>query len=404
MGSPERGCLVPRPALVAVVGLLLSAPLHVASAQVPAPVVPVPLETPYTLMDDESRLHFEVGAETPLRGNGPLTGYIYGFLTRPHFLHQDLYLRMVVAPVYASAELIHDRWPTEESAIGLGVGGGLFASSQAEFRDGRFKNKESFAGDLVEGTLAYYHRGPKVLNLLPLEGQIRLRPKYVWYDRTGDTSNRFRLPENSALYEARAGIRLGGMPPELYPGAALELSLWHGVIYRENAGRYGFAEQPQESRHLTQRTWARMGGIYSFWGTQASAYLNAGIAEDTDALSAFRMGGGLRMRTEFPLLLRGYNTDEIFARRYLLVNLSYRFPIWPGQDRVYLELVGDYARVTYVRDHHLPRSGLAGVGGTVSFTLTKGLTLAVGYGYGVDAPRRHGFGGHEVTTLLEYKY
>lgn len=404
MGSPERGCLVPRPALVAVLSLLLAAPLHIASAQVPAPVLPVPVDTPYTLMDDESRLHFEVGAEAPLRGDGPLTGYIYGFLTRPHFLDRDLYLRMVVAPVYAAAELIHDRWPTQESAIGLGVGGGLFAASQAEFRDGRFKDRESFTGDSAEATLAYYHRGPRLWNRLPLEGQIRLRPKYVWYDRTGDTANRFRLPENSAIYEARAGIRLGGMPPELYPDAALELSLWHGVAYRESAGRYGFAEQPQESRHLTQRTWTRMGGTYSFRGTQASAYLNAGIAEDTDALSAFRLGGGLKMRTEFPLLLRGYNTDEIFARRYLLLNLSYRFPIWPGQDRVYLELVGDYARVAYVTGHHLPGSDLAGVGGTVSFALTKGLTLAVGYGYGVNAPRRHGGGGHEVTTLLEYKY
>ena len=147
------------------------------------------------------------------------------------------------------------------------------------------------------------------------------------------------------------------------------------------------AEQPEETKHLTQRTWARAGGTFTFWGTQASAYLNAGIAEDTDALSAFRLGGGLRMRTEFPLLLRGYNTDEIFARRYLLLNFSYRFPIWPGQDRVYLELLGDYARVAYVTNHHLPRSGLAGVGATLSFALTKGLTLAVGYGYGVDAPR-----------------
>jgi hypothetical protein len=355
-------------------------------------------------MDDESRLHFEVGAETPLRGNGPLTGYIYGFLTRPHFLDKDLYLRMVVAPVYASAELIRDRWPTEESAIGLGVGGGLFAASQAEFRDGRFKDKESFTGDSAEATLAYYHRGPKLWSRLPLEGQIRVRPKYVWYDRTGDTANRFRLPENSALYEARAGIRLGGIPPELYPGAALELSVWHGVAYRENAGRYGFAEQPQESKSLTHRTWARVGGTYGIWGGQASGYLNAGIAEDTDALSAFRMGGGLRMRTEFPLLLRGYNTDEIFARRYVLINLSYRFPIWPGQDRVHLELVGDYARVDYVTSHHLPRSGLAGVGATLSVALTRGLTLAAGYGYGVDSPRNRGFGGHEVTTLLEYKY
>jgi hypothetical protein len=405
MGSPERGCFVPRPALVAAISLaLLSTHVALAPAQVPAPVLPVPLETPYTLMDDESRLHFEVGAEAPMRGNGPLTGYIYGFLTRPHFLDKDLYLRMVVAPVYVSAELIHDRWPTEESAIGFGLGGGLFAASQAEFRDGRFKARESFAGDSAEATLAYYHRGPKLFNRLPLEGQIRVRPKYVWYDRTGDTSNRFRLPENSALYEARAGIRLGGMPPELYPDAALELSLWHGVVYRENAGRYGFTDQPQESKDLTQRTWARMGGTYTLWGTQASAYLNAGIAEDTDALSAFRMGGGLRMRTEFPLLLRGYNTDEIFARRYVLVNLAYRFPIWPGQDRVQLELVGDYARVAYVTNHRLPRSGLAGVGANLSFALTRGLTLAVGYGYGVDAPRNRGFGGHELTTLLEYKY
>ena len=117
-----------------------------------------------------------------------------------------------------------------------------------------------------------------------------------------------------------------------------------------------------------------------------------------------RLGGGLRMRAEFPLLLHGYYVDEVFARRFVLANLSYRFPIWPGQDRVHLELVGDYARVGYIRNHHLPRSGLAGVGATLSFALIKGLTLAVGYGYGVDAPRNRGFGGHEITTLLEYKY
>jgi hypothetical protein len=303
-------------------------------------------------MDAESRIHVEAGAETPLRGNGPLTGYVYVLLTRPHFLEKDLYLRLVVAPVYTAAELIHDRWPTVDSAIGVGLGGGLFAASQVEFRDGRFKQKESFAGDSVEATLAYYQRGPKVFNVLPLEGQVLVRPKYVMYDRTADTSSRFRLPEDSALYEGRAGVRLGGVPPELYPNAAAEVSLWHSVSYRDTAGRYGFAEQLQETEHLMQRTWARVGATFTFWGTQASAYFNGGIAEDTDALSAFRLGGGLRMRAEFPLLLRGYNTDEIFAQRYVLANLSYRFPIWPGQDRVHLELMGDYARVAYIKNHH----------------------------------------------------
>jgi hypothetical protein len=194
------------------------------------------------------------------------------------------------------------------------------------------------------------------------------------------------------------------VPPELFPDAALELSVWHAVSYRDTAGRYGLPQRPQESEHLTQRTWTRLGGIYTLSGTQASAFLNAGIAEDSDPLSGFRMGGGLRLRAEFPLMLHGYNVEEVFARRFVLVNLAYRFPIWPGQDRVQLQLLADYARVEYIRDHRLPRRGLAGVGANLSVAITKRLTLAVGYGYGIDAPRDHGFGGHEVDTQFEFKY
>jgi hypothetical protein len=396
-GVPDPGM---RPVVVApLILLLLSAPVDIASAQVPARV-----ETPYTLIDAESRTYIEGGVETPLRGNGPLTGYGYLFFTRPHFLAEDLYLRLVIPPGYLISELFRDHWPSQNSAVGVGVSGGLWAESQLEFRDGRFEKAESFSGHSAGGTLAYYLRGPKIGGLLPLEGQIRANPKYVWYDRTGDTSRRFRLPENSAVYDVRAGVRLGGVPPELFPTGALELSLWHAVSYRDKAGRYGLAERPEETEHLTQRTWTRLGGIYTFAGTQASAFLNAGIAEDTDALSAFRLGGGLRLRAEFPLMLHGYNVEEIFARRFLLVNLAYRFPIWPGQDRVHLQLLADYARVDYVRGHRLPRSGLAGVGANLSVALTKRITLVVGYGYGIDAPRHHGFGGHDVDTQFEFKY
>ena len=378
--------------------LLLSMPVDIASAQVPARV-----ETPYTLIDAERRTIVQGGLETPLRGNGPLTGYAYLLLTRPHFLHEDLYLRVIIPPGYFISELALDHWPSQNSAIGLGVSGGLWADSQVEFRDGRFEKEESFSGHSGGGTLAYYLRGPTI-GPLPLEGQIRANPKYVMYDRDGDTSPRFRLPENSAVYDVRAGIRLGGVPPELFPDGAAELSLWHAVSYRDKAGRYGFAERPEKTEHLTQRTWTRLGAIYPLWGAQASAFLNAGIAEDTDPLSAFRLGGGLRLRAEFPYMLHGYNIEEIFARRFVLLNLAYRFPIWPGQDRVHLQLLGDYARVDYLRGHRLPRSGLAGVGTNLSVALTKRITLAVGYGYGIDAPRRHGFGGHEVDTQFEFKY
>jgi len=384
--------------LFPLTALALGARVDTTSAQVPARV-----ETPYTLMDAESRRIFEVGAETPLRGNGPLTGYAYLFLTRPHFLDQDLYLRVVISPYFVS-ELIRDHWPSQNSAIGFGFNGGFWADSQTEFRDGRFEKEESFSGHSAGPTLAYYLRGPKIARVLPLEAQIRVRPTYVMYNRKDDTSDRFRLPEDSALYRVRAGIRLGGVPPDLSAEFAAELSLWHQLSYRATAGRYGLPEQPQETEHLTQETWIRLGGISSFGSTQASAFLNAGIAEDTDALSAFRLGGGLRLRAEFPYLLHGYYVDEIFARRFWLVNLAYRFPLWPGQDRVKLQFLADYARVDYLPGHSLPHSGLAGVGANLSVALTKRLTLVAEYGYGIDAPRRHGFGGHEVNTLFEFAW
>jgi hypothetical protein len=388
----------------AIVLVLLVVPLLVGRVDTASAQVRSRIGTAFTMIDAESRTYFEAGAEAPVRGNGPLTGYPYLLLTRPHFLDQDLYLRMAVAPVYVTAELIRDHWPFSAGAIGVGLGGGLYGDSHAEFRSGRFEDHESFSGHSAGGTLAYYLRAPKIGGFLPVEGQIRLRPKYVAYDRTSDTSRRFRVPEDSAIYEGRAGVRVGGVPPELFPSAAMELSLWHGVGYRTAAGGYGLPERPEETVHLTQRTWTRLGEIYTFGGTQASVFLNAGIAEDTDPLSAFRLGGGLRMRDEFPLLLHGYNVDEVSARRYFLVNASYRFPIWPGQDRVDLELAGDYALVDYIRGHRLPHTGLAGVGANLSFALSKRITLVVGYGYGVDAPRNHGFGGHEVNTLFEFRY
>ena len=129
------------------------------------------------------------------------------------------------------------------------------------------------------------------------------------------------------------------MPPELFPKAALELSVWHTVSCRDLAGRYGLPERPEETEHLTQRTWTRAGGIYTFWGTQASAFLNAGIAEDTDPLSAFRLGAGLRLRAELLLPLHGYNVEEIFARRFWLVNLAYRQTGYPGDTHSVRSLV-----------------------------------------------------------------
>ena len=240
--SREAGRVRFLPGLLLPLLLVLTGDVDGVCAQEAPPLMtPVitPIEPPYTVIDDESRTRVQVGAEAPLRGNGPLTGYAYLFLTRPHFLDEHLYLRALIAPVYATGEVIRNHWPTTHSALGFGLGGGLFAAGYTAFQHGGLDKAQSFAGNVAEATLAYYLRGPKIARVLPLEAQIRVRPTYVMYNRKDDTSDRFRLPEDSALYRVRAGMRLGGVPPDLSAAFAAELSLWHQLSYRATAGRYG---------------------------------------------------------------------------------------------------------------------------------------------------------------------
>jgi hypothetical protein len=355
-------------------------------------------------VDPEPRANLELGAAGPLRGDGPIAGYAFFLWNRPHFMDEDWYLRVILAPTYARTELVFDRWPWDGHAIGVGLAGGFFAYNVDEFRQGSHIQQESFWGHGAELPLAYYPR-VMIADVLPIEGQIQLRPQYVVYQRNGDTSGHFRLPEDTPIGNARVGVRLGGVPPELFPELALELSLWYEASYRQNAAPYGFVDRPEPLEHFTDRAWARAGGIVRLpAGHSLQAFVTAGTAEHTDALSSFRLGSALPFRSEFPLLLHGYYLDEVFARRFVLVNLAWRFPLWPGFDRVKLQLAYDYARVEYAAGRELPHDGLRGAGGDVIITLTRWASLMVGYGYGWDAPRGNDFGGHEAHTMLEVKF
>ena len=62
------------------------------------------------------------------------------------------------------------------------------------------------------------------------------------------------------------------------------------------------------------------------------------------------------------------------------------------------------AGVDYVDGHSLPREHLRGVGADMSVAVTPRVTVVGGYGYGLDAPRNGGFGGHMVHALVEVKF
>lgn len=356
-------------------------------------------------IDPEPRLNLEIGIDTPLRdGNGPVSGYAFLLWNRPHFLDDDLYLRIVFTPTYLTGELVRDRWPTQGQAVGLGGGGGLFPYNFDEFRGGVFEKRESFWGHGGDATVSYYPR-LKIADVLPIEGQIRLRPQFVVYQRSPDTDKQFQLPADTPIYSARVGVRVGGVPPELLPEVALELSLWHELSYRQFADAYGFPERPQALTHLAQRSWGRLGGVATIAKMHTiRAFVTAGATGHSDALSSFRLGSAVPLRSEFPLVLHGYYVDEVFAHRFWLVNVSYRFPLWPGSERLQFQIAADYARVDYLTGHELPRRGLRGVGADLTIALAPRRALVLGYGYGPDAPRRGHSGGHEASVFFEVKF
>jgi hypothetical protein len=354
--------------------------------------------------DPEPRAYLEVGTEAPLKGNAPINGYAFFLWNRPHYPNPDQYLRVVVAPTYLLSELVQDHWPFGRHAVSIGLNGGGIRYGHFEYRNGSYKEAESFWGHGAELPLSYY-AGTKLFDKLPLQGQIRVTPAFIVYQDGLDTAERFELPPDTGLLTGRVGLRLGGVPPELLPRVALEASAWYEAVYRTNPGTFGLPEHRETLEDLTQRAWGRIAAVITpADGHTVDILATAGLTRSTDLLSSFRLGSALPFRSEFPLILRGYFVEEVFAKRFWLVNASYRFPAWPGSRNVRIRIGGDIAGVEYVDGHRLAREHLRGVGADVSVAITPQVTVVGGYGYGFDAPRNGSFGGHEAHALIELKF
>jgi hypothetical protein len=354
-------------------------------------------------IDPEQRTNLELGGAGPLNSSGPLGGYGLLLINRPHFRNLDTYLLAIISP-YLYGEVIRDKWPAEGHAVGFSLGGGFLANNFDQIRNGRFQRNESFRGDGGDTALSYYLRPPPIAGELPVDGILRFGSGYASYQNSSATDPAYQLPPDGFIHSARVGVRMGGVPPELLPEKALEFSLWHEVKYRAKTGAFGLPGKERGTEHLTQQSWARLGGIMPTWKHQsASVMISAGTSGKSDELSCYRMGSGLRFQDEFPYILHGYYFREIFARSLFLLNISYRLTPIPAMERLQLQLNYDYALVRYLPSHELPRNSLNGLGIDFILLLDNGITLTVGYGYGADAPRRGGFDGHQINMMFEWK-
>jgi hypothetical protein len=366
------------------------------------PLLPIPA---FAQIDPVKRDLIQFGYNQPLEGQSPLAGYAFFYHNQPDFFRTNLTLRLAVAPVYLDSELgfVHGLGPETDFALGLAGGG--FADSYNEIDAGKYVKAQSFEGDCAELSASVYHLfNPD--DRIPLNLVLRGSAHYSIYGRNDTTADDFQIPDDGTTFNARVGLRWGGIEPTLFPALAMEISVWYEGVFRSNSDRYGFDgdRRMEAASHL-------------FWGSAALSYtlpdskqnffarLVAGTTVAADRLSAFRLGGFLPLVAEYPLSLPGYYYQEFSARQFALLNASYLLPIAPSQ-RWNLNFTAATAIIDY-----LPGTGqtgnvvsgvVSGVGGGILYRAPSDkFRFIVNYSYGFNAIRSGQRGANGISILLQ---
>jgi hypothetical protein len=386
----EAGCVPPhrRPVFLLGAGLVLAGTLF-AKAQI----------------DPQPRSLLQLGYDLALSDQGPKSLYAYYYYNDPELISTNLALRLAVAPIYLDGEIGFRQVLSPHTHAGIGVFGGGFGENYYEVREGHYYKEESYNGHGGGTSLNLYHRiNPR--HRIPLHLVAKSGVHYSAYTATSKTADDFMLPDDRLGAFARAGLRLGGKEPLLYPDLAMEFSVWIERQWRFDHGQYGFPDDPRFVEAVTDLYWVHGSMSYAWTntGNQIALSLTAGGSEDADRFSAWRLGGVLPLAAELPLTLPGYFYEEISARRFLHINAAYVAPL--SANRCWqLRLGVASAYVDYLPGFELPDRWQTGVGPSLSYTSPGDVwRVVVRYGYGFNALRDGKSGAQSVGLLFQYNF
>jgi hypothetical protein len=356
-------------------------------------------------IDPNRRNLLQLGYDQPIDSQGPQALYLYYYYNNPELIDTNVVLRLAIAPAYVDGELGFRQLISPSTDLGIGIYGGAFGDNYYEVRQGNYRRSESFYGHGGGTALSVYH----LLNpgrLIPLNVIARGGFRYSAFSGTGDTADDFELPDARPMSFVRAGLRLAGKEPILYPDLGLEVSAWFERQWRLNDGGYGF-NRDRQMNPQSDLYWAYAGANYSWTnvGHKVSFAATAGGSEEPDRFSAWRLGGVLPLVAEFPLILPGYFYQELTAKRFVHLHAAYLFPLDP-QTRFQFRIEGAGALLHYLEGFEQPDPWQPGVGCGVSFTpKNRTCRIVVRYGYGFNALRDDGEkGSHSVGLLLQFDF
>ena len=356
-------------------------------------------------IDPYPRNLLQLGYDYSLSGQGPQSLYAYYYYNNPALMNTNTALRLAVAPVYLDGELGFRQLLSPYTDVGLGFSGGGFAENYYEIRQGHYYKDESFDGHGGGASLNLYHLiNPR--QMIPLNAVVQGGFHYSTYSRTDETADSFALPANRENTFLRAGLRLAGREPMLYPDLAMEVSVWYERQWRFNGSTYGFADNPLQVQPTTDLYWLYAGLNYAWTNTghQFTFGLTAGGSEDADRFSAWRLGGVLPLAAEFPLTLPGYCYQELSAQRFVHLSGSYVLPL-SANHRWQARLGAASAYLDYLPGFEQSSPWQTGVGTALSYTSRNQVWRAiVRYGYGFNALRDGREGAHSVGLLFQYNF
>jgi hypothetical protein len=359
----------------------------------------------FSQIDPYHRSLLQLGYDQPIDSQGPQAIYLYYYYNNPEIAGTNTALRLAIAPAYLDGELGFRQLLSPSTDVGIGLYGGAFGDNFYEVRQGNYRRRESFNGSGAGTALSLY----QLLNpgmLVPLRAVARGGFRYSGYSGTSDTANDFELPDARPMTFVRAGLRLAGKEPVLYPDLGLEVSAWVERQWRLNDGAYGF-DHDRRMEGQSDLYWAYAGMDYSWTnvGHKVSFAVTTGGSGDADRFSAWRLGGVLPLVAEFPLILPGYFYQELSAKRFLHLYASYLFPLGL-QNRLQFRLEAASALLDYLEGFEQPDRWQTGVGCGLTFTpRNKFCRIVLRYGYGFNAIRNDSDkGAHSVGLLFQYDF
>jgi hypothetical protein len=354
-------------------------------------------------VDPEYRSLLEAGGDAPLKGQGPPGIYGFYFYNNPHYFGTNIALRAAVTPVYLDSEVGFKEVLSPYTDAGIRVMGGGWGDDYYEIQQGRLNKTESFyghGGGISASLYQLLNPGMRIPLNLVVSGGFH----DATFSAADQTSSHFFLPQDQPELFTRAGLRLAGKEPVLFPDLGMELSVWYERQWRLDDESYGFNHDLQISPNVGLY-WLYAGMTYTFTNTgqTVSAALTAGGSTDADRFSAWRLGGMLPLDSEYPLMIPGYYLDELSAEKFVHLYAYYEFPLVPS--RLFkFRFEGAAANVEYLpgfeQDPWETGTGCA----LIMEPKSKRFKVMLRYGYGFQAIRDSGDGGQSVGLLFQYNF